>query len=389
LCQVPNAVFSQRTAWNLTPNELTRALESARASGRPLLDLTVSNPTQAGLRHAAAALSGLSHPRGLRYVPHPFGAATARQAVARTYAEQGAVVSAERICLTASTSEAYSFLFKLLCDPGDEVLVPEPSYPLFEHLAGLDGVRLVPYRVAYDGTWYLDVPSLRSAVSPRTRAILVVSPNNPTGNYLKRRELEELASLKLPLLADEVFAPYAFGPDPERVTSVLGGPAPLAFALGGLSKLAALPQLKLAWIAVDGAPSLVSAAVERLEVIADTYLSVGTPVQLALEELLAASRGVEHAIRERTRANLARLRAGTAGTSVSLLRAEGGWYAVLRLPNLGVDWCRELLEKDGVYVQPGWFYDFGDDHHVVLSLLTQEEEFERGARLLLERVAST
>jgi aspartate/methionine/tyrosine aminotransferase len=206
---------------------------------------------------------------------------------------------------------------------------------------------------------------------------------------LKRRELEELASLNLPLLADEVFASYAFDPDPERVTSVLGGPAPLAFALGGLSKLAALPQLKLAWIAVDGAPSLVGAAVERLEVIADTYLSVGTPVQLALEELLVASRGVERAIRERTRSNLERLRARTAGTSVSLLHAEGGWYAVLRLPNFGVDWCRELLEKDGVYVQPGWFYDFSDDHHVVLSLLTQEEEFERGARLLLERVAST
>jgi alanine-synthesizing transaminase len=294
------------------------------------------------------------------------------------------------VVLTASTSEAYAFLFKLLCDPGDEVLVPVPSYPLFEHLARLETVRAVPYRIAYDGAWHLDVSSVRSAVGPRTRAISVVTPNNPTGSYVKRDELAALAALGLPIVSDEVFAGYSLDPrpDPTRAASALEAEGALVFALGGLSKLAALPQMKLAWIALGGDAGLVDPALARLEVIADAFLSVGAPVQHALPSLLASRGGVTSAIVARTRENLAFLRGALEGKAVSVLEVEGGWYATLRLPRTQAEeqWALSLLEQDGVYVHPGHFFDFESEAYLVASLLTPGPVFRDGIQRLVARV---
>ena len=289
------AVFSARTRWNLQPNRLAARLAAKRAAGARLLDLTESNPTRARLAYPDDLLAPLARPAARLYEPEPFGRREAREAAAADLARRGYPVAAERVFLTASTSEAYAFLFKLLADPGDEVLVPRPGYPLFEFLAGLESVSVASYALAYDGEWHLDLAALRAAVSPRTRALVVVNPNNPTGVFLKqdeRRALEQLcAERSLALVSDEVFADFAFAPDPRRAGSVAhDGPA-LAFALGGLSKSCALPQLKLAWTAVTGPEPLVSQALARLEVIADSYLSVSTPVQVAAAALLAAARG--------------------------------------------------------------------------------------------------
>jgi aspartate/methionine/tyrosine aminotransferase len=378
--------FSDRSSVDLAPNALAQAL----ARRPPPFDLTVANPTRgAGIPYDEAAILGaLALPGSLVYEPAPFGLASAREAAARDLSAHGPPVDPSRVLLTASTSEAYAFLFKLLCDPGDEVLVPVPSYPLFEHLARLESVRAVPYRLAYDGAWHVDLPSVRDAIGPRTRAVVVVSPNNPTGSYLKASELAELARLDLPLISDEVFARYALRADPSRARTVLDAPeAPLVFALGGLSKLAALPQAKLAWTAVGGRDA--AAAMDRLEVIADSFLSVGTPVQHALPALLA-SRGVaEQAILTRARANLAWLASEVAGSAVSLLDAEGGWYATLRLPRTRSEeaWTLAFLEQEGVHVHPGHFFDFDDEAYVIVSLLTPEATLREGARRILDRVA--
>ncbi len=383
-------MFSGRSSFDLSPNALAAALARARAASRPVLDLTESNPTRASLPYdCEGILSALSAPSSLVYEPWPFGLPSAREAVARELSAHGTPVDASRIVLTASTSEAYAFLFKLLCDPGDEVLVARPSYPLFEHLAKLECVGAAAYRVAYDGAWHVDLPTVRAAVSARSRAIVTVSPNNPTGSYLKREELDALASVGLPIISDEVFARYSLRDDPARATSALEArAAPLVFALGGLSKLAALPQMKLAWIAVGGEPSRVDAALARLEVIADAFLSVGTPVQQALPSLLASRGVIERRIRERARANLASLAAEIAGSAVSLLDVEGGWYATLRLPRTRTEeeWALALLEEDGVHVHPGHFFDFADEAYVVVSLLTPEDIFREGTKRLVGRV---
>jgi alanine-synthesizing transaminase len=387
-------MFSSRSSVDLSPNALAEALARRASAGEPLLDLTVANPTTAAIPYdRRAILEGLARPESLVYEPSSFGIASAREAVARELSSHGPAVDPSRVLLTASTSEAYAFLFKLLCDPGDEVLVPRPSYPLFEHLARLESVRVVPYSLAYDGAWHVDLPSVREAITARTRAIVSVSPNNPTGSYLKSVELAELASLGLPLVSDEVFARYPLRHDRSRAWTVLepagAEAAPLVFALGGLSKLAALPQAKLAWTAVAGHPERVGAALARLEVIADSFLSVATPVQHALPALLA-SRGVaEEAIRSRTRANLACLASAVAGSAVSLLDAEGGWYATLRLPRTQSEeaWVLAFLEHDGVHVHPGHFFDFDDEAYVVVSLLTPEATLREGARRILDRVS--
>jgi aspartate/methionine/tyrosine aminotransferase len=294
------------------------------------------------------------------------------------------------VVLTASTSEAYAFLFKLLCDPGDEVLVPSPSYPLFEHLARLESVRAVPYRLAYDGAWHVDLPSVRAAVSSRSRAIVAVSPNNPTGSYLKRHELDALADVGLPIVSDEVFGRYAVKADGARATSALeaGDRAPLVFALGGLSKLAGLPQMKLAWIAIGGQAARVTEALARLEVIADAFLSVGTPVQHALPALLASRNTAERSIHDRMLSNVAAIASAAGGSAVSLLDVEGGWYAILRLPATRTEeaWTLAFLEQDGVYVHPGHFFDFEDEAYVVVSLLTPEETLREGVRRIVDRV---
>ncbi|MGO8997192.1 MAG: pyridoxal phosphate-dependent aminotransferase [Polyangiaceae bacterium] len=387
-------MFSKRSAHDPRPNALTLALNGERDRGRSLLDLTVSNPTSAGIPFASEAiLRALADGRGLVYEPAPFGLLSAREAVAAEIRAGGSGIHADRIVLTASTSEAYSFLFKLLADPGDSVLVPQPSYPLFEHLATFESVRVVPYPLAYDGEWHIDLPALKGAIDRTTRAIVVVSPNNPTGSYLKKDELRALAATGLPILSDEVFARYDFGDDPRRAASALDAAreASLVFALGGLSKLAALPQLKLAWTAIAGADErAVAGALSRLELIADTFLSVGTPVQRALPELLAASATARDAIRARTAANLAQLRAllATRGKAVTLLKCEGGWYATLRLPRTQTEqeWVLSLLEDDAVYVHPGVFFDFTEEAYVIVSLLTPEPVFTEGIGRLLARV---
>jgi alanine-synthesizing transaminase len=378
--------LSERSSFDLAHNALSTALGRARGAGRDVLDLTESNPTRAGLPYPAdAILASLSAPGALVYEPASFGLPAARETVAR---HLGA--SPGRVILTASTSEAYAFLFKLLCDPGDEVLVPVPSYPLFEHLARLETVRAVPYRIAYDGAWHVDLDSVRAAVGPRTRAVVVVTPNNPTGSYLKRGELAALTDLGLPIVSDEVFAEYPLDrrPDPSRAASALEAHGALVFALGGLSKLAALPQMKLAWTTVGGEEALVQPALARLEIIADAFLSVGAPVQHALPSLLASRAPVTAAIVSRTRDNLAFLRGAVEGKAVSVLQVEGGWYATLRLPRTRSEeqWALTLLEQDGVYVHPGHFFDFESEAYLVASLLTPGPRFREGVERLVARV---
>ncbi len=384
-------MFSSRSSVDLSLNPLALALARAHASGRPVLDLTESNPTRAAIPYEGAAiLSALALPSSLLYEPSPFGLGVAREAVALDLAARGVPVDAGRIALTASTSEAYGFLFKLLCDAGDEILVPRPSYPLFEHLARLESVRAVPYRLAYDGAWHVDLPSIRAEISARTRGIVVVSPNNPTGSYLKTRELEEIAALGLPLVSDEVFAQYPLRADKARALSALHArQAPLVFALGGLSKLAALPQAKLAWMAVGGEPARVEAALARLEVIADAFLSVGTPVQHALPSLLASRALAERAIHRRALDSYAWISSSVAGSAVSLLDTEGGWYATLRLPRTREEgeWALAFLEDDDVHVHPGHFFDFEDEAYAVVSLLTPEATLREGVTRILRRVA--
>ncbi|HTQ04811.1 MAG TPA: pyridoxal phosphate-dependent aminotransferase [Polyangiaceae bacterium] len=378
-------MFSRRSAHDLSPNRLSLAVAARRANGAELLDLTVSNPTRAGIPYAPNVASALARSdEVLSYEPDPFGLPAARAAVSELWRERGLVVPPERVALTASTSEAYAFVFKLLCDPGDQVLVPAPSYPLLEHLGALESVELVPYRLGYDGAWFIDVNEVRARVTERTRAIVLVSPNNPTGTYLKRDELARLAALGLPLVSDEVFGDYPFGEDARRARSVLEADGGLVIALDGLSKAAALPQMKLAWLTLGGAPELVTAALGRLEVALDAFLSPSTPVQRALPELLATRGTAAGAVRARVRANLTSVRALCEGEPVSLLPVEGGWYAVLRLPATATDeeWALRALAA-GVLVQPGYFFDFADEPHAVVSLLTPAAPFERGIRALV------
>ncbi|HTA90286.1 MAG TPA: pyridoxal phosphate-dependent aminotransferase [Polyangiaceae bacterium] len=383
------ATFSRRTAHDSEPNVVARALRERREAGKAVCDLTESNPTRTGLPYDETRLLGaLADPRGLRYSPEAFGLASARSAVQALQRDTGFEIPLEHILLTSSTSEAYSFLFKLLCDPGNSIAIPRPSYPLFEHLATLEGVRAESYALAYDGAWHIDFEHLNRVISPETRAIVVVSPNNPTGSFLKRDELDRLTAFGLPIISDEVFSSYALGEDARRVRSVLETDAVPVFALGGLSKLAALPQMKLAWTCFRGPASWLAEAVPRLELVADTFLSPGTPVQWALREILAARAPVERALNARIRHNFGALLAALAGSAITPLFLEGGWYATLRLPSLWDEatWVLTLLNEDGVLTQPGWFYDFVDGPMLVLSLITSEPEFALGVARIAERV---
>lgn len=377
--------FSSRLGWDVEPNRLSAALEARRAAGAEVLDLTQSNPTKADLDYPAVEIAAaLDGARALTYEPHPAGLPAAREAVSAYYAARGQAIAPDRILLTASTSEAYGYLFKLFCDPGDEVLVPRPSYPLFEYLAALELTRVVQYPLFYDHGWHFDPHAIEQRITPRTRALVAVNPNNPTGSYLKRGELADLAGLcaahDLALISDEVFFDYAFGGDADRASAVSAD----AFTLNGLSKALGLPQLKLGWIALGGAAA---AALPRLELIADTYLSVGTPVQAALPRLLALARDVQGRIRARTRTNLDLLRDQLAGSAAHVLRLEGGWSAVLRVPRLRSEeeWALALLDA-GVLVQPGYFYDFDSEAFLVVSLLTPEAVFAAGVRRLRARL---
>jgi len=381
--------FSRRTQHESELNALSLALRARRAAGLLVCDLTQSNPTLTDLPYERARLlAALSDARSLVYEPASFGLISARSAVQGLQRAAGFELPTEQIVLTSSTSEAYGFLFKLLCDAEDEVLIPRPSYPLFEHLAALEHVRVSNYELAYDGAWHIDFDSLARARSARTRAIVVVNPNNPTGSFLKRDELERLVEFGLPIISDEVFSSFALGPDARRVESVLSTDEALVFALGGLSKLAALPQLKLAWLCAAGPRAPLSEALARLELIADTFLSPNTPVQHALPEILSARLPVERALNARIARNFTQLSALLRGTAATPLFLEGGWYAVVRLPALRseAEWVLGLLEQDGVLTQPGWFYDFTSGAQLVLSLITDEATFALGVTRIAERV---
>jgi len=385
--------FSSRVPADLGVNRLTRALQQARAEGRRLIDLTLSNPTQAGFEYPSDMLAPLAHPRGLIYEPQPFGLIAARKAVAADYARRGITVPAERIALTASTSEAYSLLFKLLADAGDEVLVPRPSYPLFDHLSQLDGVAATPYDLEYHDGWTVDVAGVERAMTDRTRALLLVSPNNPTGSFVSRREFDRLSAMcadrDIAIIADEVFAEYQVRPgacvDAARTMDARDG---LVCSLGGLSKSAGLPQVKLGWIALAGADDRIRPALERLELICDTYLSVSTPVQAAAAELLACAAGVRKQIQTRIAANYRALAECVESVpACTLLVTEGGWYAVLQVPTIGSEEDLVVsLVQSGVLVHPGFFFDFPRESYLVVSLLPPEAEFGDGVTTILRRI---
>lgn len=383
----PQPPLSRRTAWPDEPTPLALAVERARRGPAPLLDLTVSNPLEVGLL-PPADLDALASPNAQRYRPDPLGLPEARDAVTRYYRERhGIDVDPARVLLTSSTSEAYAYLFWALADPGDEVLVPTPSYPLFAFLADLAGVTLRPYPLAYDGAWHLDPPALEAALGPKTRALLVVSPNNPTGSFLKKDELSTLrtfaAERSLALVADEVFIDYGFAPDPRRAPSLAAETEGLAFAMGGLSKAAALPQLKLAWTVIAGADAPANAALARLTFVADTFLSPGGPPQCALPSLLEQAPARSALVLDRARRNLAALVRTLAGSTATPLHVEGGWTAVLRMPRTrNADaWAHALLDR-GVLVQPGYFYDFADEARLVVSLLPTPDTYDEAlARL--------
>jgi alanine-synthesizing transaminase len=365
-------------------------LEQRRASGSRILDLTESNPTAAGFVYSSEEiLAALADARTLRYEPAAAGMPGARAAVSEYYAGR---VTADRILLTASTSEAYSFVFKLLADPGDEILVPRPSYPLFEFLAALDNVRVVQYPLVYGATWTIDFDELARAITPRTRAIVLVNPNNPTGSFLKQEELAPLIALcrdhSLALISDEVFADYVLAPDPRLVPSLTLVDQVLTFCLSGLSKVAGLPQLKLGWIAVGGPKVDRQQAFERLELIADSYLSVSAPVQWAALTLLSLRSKIQDQILARVSRNRAFLAEQIGPESPwRLLATEGGWYAPLEAPRIQTEeeWALSLLADDGVLVQPGFFFDFEREAYLVLSLLTAEDVFHEGVRRILAR----
>jgi aspartate/methionine/tyrosine aminotransferase len=383
-------MFSDRTRFDLRPNRLAERLAARRAAGQQVLDLTQSNPTRAGLPEPKDLLAPLANDAARRYEPVPLGLPEARAAVARDFERRGFPLDPDRVVLHASTSEAYGFLFKLLCDPGDEVLVPRPGYPLFDFLAGLESVRPRSYALRYDGEWHLDESAVRGALTPRTRAIVAVSPGNPTGAYLKQDELERLLALGagrgVALVVDEVFADYSLREDARRAAGVARDAGALAFALGGLSKSCGLPQLKLAWTAVVGPEALRREALARLELVADTYLPVSTPVQVAAPQLLARRAELQAPIRARIALNLAALRRALGPASpATLLEPEGGWSAILRVPAT----CSEeervlrLLERHGVLVHPGYFFDFPSEAYLVLSLLPPPAEFLEGVNRVL------
>jgi alanine-synthesizing transaminase len=383
-------LFSSRLEWDANPNPLSTLLAEKRAQGAAILDLTESNPTRAALDYPGDLLTALADPQALHYDPDPRGLLSAREAVSAYYAQRNVEVPASRILLTASTSEAYSYIFKLLTNPGDEILVPRPSYPLFDYLAAMESVAVRQYPLRYDGVWHIDFPALTGAITPRTRAIVVVNPNNPTGSYLKLPEWEHLQTLGLPILSDEDFSDFAFSPDPRRITTLAGQNSVLTFSMSGLSKIAGLPQMKLGWIVASGPDH--PAALDGLEWIADTYLSVSTPVQLALPRLLTAAPPVQEQIRAQTRSNLEHLRKNllAAASPCRCLTTEGGWYAVLEVPRIRTEeeWVLQLLAEKDVLVQPGFFYDFESEAFLVLSLLTPPALFSEGLRRILESTAS-
>jgi len=382
--------FSRRTDWNTEESDLAHAHRLRLEAGLPIADLTASNPTRCGFEYPAGLLAALANPRALDYEPQPRGLLPARRAVCEYYAAHGVRLAPEQIVLTTSTSEAYSYLFRLLCDPGSEIVVPQPGYPLFDFLAVLDDVGLRPAPLVYDHGWQMEPEGFRRAITPATRAIVLVHPNNPTGHFTKHWEAGELAGLcrefDLSLIVDEVFLDYAFGAAPkDSVRSFAAGLEGVpVFVVSGLSKIAGLPQMKSAWIVAAGPER--AAALDRLEVIADTFLSMNAPVQCALPEWLAAADSIQGQIRQRVASNLAQLEGHVGELSmVRRLEVEGGWYAVLRIPAVKPDEAtvRELLDR-GVWVHPGYFFGLPESGWLVVSLLAPEKEFSTGVTWMTE-----
>ena len=382
-------MFAKRTNWNLTTNRLAETLARHCAAGKPLIDLTASNPTKCGFEYdRAAILAAMADPASLVYEPEPRGLECARDAVAEYYAKRGDRVVPEDIILTTGTSEAYSFVFRLLCDPGDEVLVAAPSYPLFEFLADIQDVKLRRYPLVYDYGWQIDFGALERSITEHTRAVIVVHPNNPTGHFCSAPEAAKLneicAQRKLALIADEVFLDFALGDEGPR--SFATNEAALTFTMSGISKICGLPQMKLAWLAVSGPRELKANALTRLEIIADTYLSMNAPIQHAAGALLLQRQAFQRQLVARVRVNLAELDRQLSSQKVcGRLEFQGGWYAVIRIPVTRSDeeLALELVERKGVYVHPGHFYDFPGEGHVVVSLIVVESEFAKGVEQLI------
>jgi alanine-synthesizing transaminase len=383
-------MFSRRTDWKLTPNRFTQVQRELQAAGREVVDLAISNPTRAELHYdAETILQALVNPQAMDYDPQPKGLRSAREAVAGYYRKQHDEIDPDAIVLTTSTSEGYSYVFRLLCNVEDEILVPKPSYPLFEFLADLQDVKLVPYPLLYDHGWQIDFPSLYKAVNHRTRVVVVVHPNNPTGSFVadeERRVLNQFCrEYNLALIVDEVFLDYAHD-GVLRSTFATGGDT-LTFTLSGLSKISALPQMKLAWVVTSGPGEQVSAALARLEVIADTYLSLNAPVQLAAPVLLEQRHSIQPLLLDRVRANLSELDRGLEKQKACRrLEAEGGWYAVIRVPvtQSDEDLAIEILRELSVIVHPGHFYDFPSDGYLIVSLITPPQNFRRGIANVLD-----
>lgn len=377
--------YSKRLNWTFHPNALAVRVSEARKKGSVFVDLTCSNPTEVFDDYPHAAIAGaLQSIRSFRYEPDPLGTRAARNEIQGYYAERKIDISHEQLLFTASTSEAYALVFKLLCDPDDEVLVPAPSYPLFEYLAALESVRPVHYQLGFDGAWFIDFDNLERSITQRTRAIVVVHPNNPTGSFIKEQELRQLIALardrNLPVISDEVFLDYARGPDGTRVTTFAGQKDVLSFSLNGLSKLAGMPQMKLGWVVIGGPAPASRAARERLALIADTYLSVSTPVQAALPPLMQIGTDIRRAIQHRLQVNWQILQRALAEGPAHPLPCEGGWSAIIRLPATESEesWTLRLWDECGILVQPGYFFDMTTEPYIVVSLISVPEEFQKG-----------
>lgn len=383
-------MFSSRTSWSHEKNALTQLLEEKQRRGEPIIDLTLSNPTVASFNtDANQILLPLADPSSLIYAPHPFGLEIARNAIAEFYRRQAVSIDPANILLTSSTSEAYSYLFRLLCNPGDGVLIPKPSYPLFEFLAQLHDIALQPYRLNYDGEWHVDVDSIQQAITPASRAIILLHPNNPTGSFISSHERETIndlaASRELPLIVDEVFHSYSFGGNPPSFVSNRGV---LTFTLNGLSKLFGLPQMKLAWTVLNGPEHLVAESRRKLEIIADTLLSVNTPVQNALPSYFDHLTERTDQIRRRVKENYSKLQSLAGGSMMTVLRCDGGWSAILRLPSTQSDemWAMQLLDRRGILVHPGHLFGFENTPYLVISLLPPPELFQSALQNIRDHV---
>ena len=382
-------MFSDRTSWNLKSNRLSEALARHRAAGKPLLDLAASNPTECGFEYdRQAILLALSNPESLFYEPDPKGLLSARRAVAEYYSAREIAVPTEDVILTTSTSEAYSFAFRVLCNPGDELLIPEPSYPLFAFLADIHDVKLVAYPLLYDHGWQIDFHALQQAITERTRGIIVVNPNNPTGHFCKSGEMEKLNEIcpprQIAIIADEVFLDFNLAA--TRPSSFAANTECLTFTTSGLSKISGLPQMKAAWLITSGPEELKAQALARFEVIADTFLSMNAPIQRAMPAFLQLRHAFQNQVMARVRRNLAEFdNQLSAQCSCARLEMEGGWYAVLRVPVIrsDEDLAIELLTTHNVYVHPGHFYDFPTDGYLIVSLIAPERDFNEGMKRLL------